>query len=135
MGIREEFMLISPATLAGERFAAALRKRELPFAALTNNETERTRWEQDGIAPIIKVDTTNRANSRIPELPIGKVFLFERSLTLTCRYLQICRPWTGRPIYVVTSGGNARLIYKGLGADYVVHTNGDDVSFLIDRFF
>lgn len=129
----EEFLLISPATIVGERFMRTVQARGLPFAALVNNETDRARWERSGIAHVIEADTMSRDSTRPPELRIGKVFLFERSLPLTCRYLQICRPWTTRPIYVIKSGSHPWLIYKSLGADYVIHTNGEDVSFLITR--
>lgn len=129
----EEFILISPATPSGENFMKTVQARGLPFAALVNSETERTRLEQSGISPVIVTDTTGRGSNHPPELPIGKVFLFERSLPLTCRYLQICRLWTSRPIFVIKTGSHPWLIYKSLGADYVIHTNGDDVSFLIAR--
>jgi len=46
--------------------------------------------------------------------------------------IEICRSWTGKPIYVITGSGNPRLIYKGLGVNYVIHSNSDDVSFLLD---
>ena len=129
----QEFNLISPATAAGERFMKTVQTRGLPFAALVNNETERARLEKSGIAHVILADTMSRNFVRPPELPFGKVFLFDRNLPLTCRYLQICRQWTSRPIYVIKTGGNPWLTYKSLGADYIIHTNGDDVSFLVGR--
>ncbi|WP_179233070.1 hypothetical protein [Paenibacillus rigui] len=46
-----------------------------------------------GVKKFYMVATTSEATWIMPEYPIGKVFLFESSLNLTCRYLQICRKW------------------------------------------
>lgn len=132
MKTQDEFILVSAPTKAGEAFLQALKAKGLPAAALANNETEKKRLEQSGVKHIFMVDTRENAAKRIPELPIGKVFLFEHSLTLCCRYLQICRPWTRKAIYVITQGDNARLIYRGIGANYVIHSHGKDFSFLLD---
>lgn len=127
-----EFIVVSAPNKAGEQFIKTLKFKGVPFAAITNNETEKSRLEHLGVSDLITVDTTERERWIIPELPIGKVFLFERSLPLCCKYIQICRSWTGKPIYVITESSNSRLIYKGLGANYVIHSSSDDVSFLLD---
>ncbi|MEK3867399.1 hypothetical protein MHH60_28380 [Paenibacillus sp. FSL H7-0716] len=127
-----EFIVVSAPNKAGVQFIKTLKFKGVPFAAITNNETEKSRLEHLGVKNLITVDTTERERWIIPELSIGKVFLFERSLPLCCKYIQICRSWTGKPIYVITESSNSRLIYKGLGANYVIHSNSDDVSFLLD---
>ena len=106
----------------------------IPFIALTNNKLERIKLEGQGVKQIIQVDTSDPGASIIPDYPIGNVILFEESLPLSCRYLQICRRWTSRPIYVITQSVNPRLIYKGLGADYVIYSKNGDVKFLISSF-
>lgn len=126
-----ERILVSAPTKAGEQFIRLLQSKQLPFAALTNNEDEKKRLEEMEVGCIIVLDTRDSQAPMIPAFPIGKAFLFERSLPLCCRCLQICRPWTARTIYVVTLGGNARLIYKGIGADYVIHSRSEDFSFLL----
>lgn len=131
MASHDEFILVSPATKAGERFMELLKIRKLPYAAIINSARERARLVQLGVKHIIEVDTKDHESWIIPKLPIGKVYLFERSLPLCCRYIQICRSWTGQSVYIITEGQNARKIYRGLGADYVVYSNNSEVSFLI----
>lgn len=48
-----------------------------------------------------------------------------------CGDVQICRSWTSKPIYVITGSQNPRNVYKGLGVDYVIHSNAQDYAFLI----
>ncbi|MCY9669919.1 hypothetical protein M5X11_34265 [Paenibacillus alginolyticus] len=83
---------------------------------------------------IIQVNTSEPGLSIIPDYPIGNVILFEESLPLCCRYIQICRGLTSRPIYVITQSVNPRLIYKGLGADYVIYSKKGDAKFLLPSF-
>ncbi|MFC4306736.1 hypothetical protein [Cohnella boryungensis] len=132
MQAQDEFILVSAPNKIGEQFIKALQIKDIPYAAIANHQAERSRLEVLGVKSIIMVDTVLRQTWTIPDLPVGKVFLFERSLPLICRYLQICRSWTGKPIYVITGSDNPRLVYKGLGANYVIHSRSDDVSFLLD---
>ncbi|MBB6669762.1 hypothetical protein [Cohnella nanjingensis] len=129
--IPQEYILISAPNVAGEQFMKQLSRREIPFAAIVNNKADFERLNEWGVANRIAVDTTQVHTWAVPELAIGKVFLFEKSLNLCCRYIQICRAWTSKPIYVITGSHNPRLIYKGLGANHVIHSNSGDVAFLI----
>lgn len=128
----EELVLVSAGNLIGEEFMAALNHLSVPVAAMTNSKSERNKLETFGIKSFVMVDNNDNQNRMIPEFPIGKVYLFERNLPLCCRYIQICRAWTRKPIYVVTQDGNMRPVYKALGADYVIHSRSGDVSFLLD---
>ncbi|GIO89152.1 hypothetical protein [Paenibacillus lactis] len=128
---QQDTILISAPTKAGEAFIRQLLLREIPFAVLVNNPAERERASRLGCKDVILIDTRDEQTWVLPEQPIGKVFLFENSLNLCCRYLRICRTWTSSSIYVITHSGNPRLIYRGLGADVVLHTNHDRVDFLI----
>ncbi|WP_370452297.1 hypothetical protein [Cohnella sp. AR92] len=130
MGYRDT-VLISAPNAAGEQFAMLLRARNIPFAAIANNRAECSRLSAIGAAELIRVDTAERKTWIVPPFGIGKAFLFERSLNLACRYLQICRSWTTQPIYLITESSNPRHIYKALGADYVIHSRSLDLSFLI----
>lgn len=130
---QQQVVLVSAPNKAGEEFIRRLMANRMPFAAIANNRAEQKRLEDFGVNRIILLDTTQESTWLVPDFPIGKVFLFESSLNLSCRYIRVCRTWTSRPIYVITRSANPRLIYKGLGASYVIYTNGDDVSFLIDR--
>ncbi|WP_407870702.1 hypothetical protein [Paenibacillus sp. P36] len=60
-----------------------------PFIALTNNKSEKLKLEEAGVKQIIKVDTSNPVTMVIPDYPIGNIILFEESLPLCCRYIQI----------------------------------------------
>lgn len=131
MTIRE-IVLVSAPNSAGEQFMMQLRQRRIPFAAIVNNPEEYERVSALGPDSIIAVHTAKEESWRIPPFEIGNVILFEKSLTLCCRYAQICRSWTSRPIYVVTGSVQPRHVYKALGVDYVIHSQGHDLSFLID---
>ena len=127
---RQSFILISAPSKAGEAFIRLLVARRLPFAAIVNNKREEARMKELGVDRIIQVDTANESTWQVPDFPVGKIFLFESSFTLCCRFMRICSPWTNEPVYVITHSNNPRLIYRGLGASFVIHTNSDDVSFL-----
>lgn len=127
-----ERILVSAPNKTGEAFIRELIRRGIPFAALVNNRTEMDRLKEIGVRDWIVLDTVDQTTWMIPEYGIGKVFLFETSQTLCCRYIQICRTWTVKPIYVITHSNAPRLIYKGLGAAYVIHTHSYEVNFLMD---
>ncbi|MFC5469291.1 hypothetical protein ACFPPD_11215 [Cohnella suwonensis] len=130
MGDRD-IVLVSAPNVAGERFMKMLKHKRIPFAAIVNNASEYERIMALGAERVIVVNTTKEDSWMIPEVPVGKVYLFEKSLTLCCRYAQICRSWTSKPIYVVTGSHNPRHVYKGLGVNYVIHSNARDYAFLI----
>ncbi|OCT11553.1 hypothetical protein A8709_05070 [Paenibacillus pectinilyticus] len=126
-----EALLIAAPTKAGEEFMKYVSLVGLPFIALTNSKADRLQLEAADVKQIIQVNTWKMGSSSIPDYPIGNVILFEDSLPLCCRYIQLCRSWTSRPIYVITQSVNPRLIYKGLGADYVIYSKNGDVKFLL----
>lgn len=127
----QEFILVSAPNKAGEEFIRQLIYMDISFAAIANNRVEQERLQELGCTNMIVIDTRDEQTWIIPQFPVSKVYLFESSLNLCCRYLRICRTWTTESIYVITHSSNPRLIYKGLGADVVLHTNHHQVSFLI----
>jgi hypothetical protein len=129
---QQDLILVSAPNRAGEGFIRLLMKQGLPCAAIANNKGEKQRLIELGVKHILMVDTIEKNDWIIPKFPIGKVYIFERSLNLCCRYIQMCRTWTSRPIYVITHTSNPRLVYNGLGASYVIHTTSEDVSFLVE---
>jgi len=131
MDMSKEYILVSAPSQAGLAFIRLLLLQRIPFAAIVNNKRELEILHEIGVKNIILIDTTQEQTWHIPDYPIGNIYLFEKSFTLCCRYLRICRTWTSKPVYVITQSCNPRIVYKGLGADYVIHTNGDEVSFLI----
>jgi hypothetical protein len=132
MGSQTERILISAPNKTGEVFVREVMRMKLPFALLVNNKAERDKYKEIGAKDWILLDTIDQSTWSLPEIPVGKVFLFETSQTLCCRYIQICRTWTAKPIYVITQESRPRLIYKGLGAAYVIHTHSNEVSFLTE---
>jgi hypothetical protein len=134
MVMQSDFLLIAAPTKAGEDFMKQVKLVGLPFVALTNNKMDKLKLEGQGVKQIIQVNTSEPGLSIIPDYPIGNVILFEESLPLCCRYIQICRSWTSKPIYVITQSVNPRLIYKGLGADYVIYSKNGDAKFLLPSF-
>ncbi|MBE1446271.1 hypothetical protein [Paenibacillus sp. OAS669] len=132
MNAAQEFILVSAPNKTGEGFIRLLLSKGIPFAAITNSRAEQERLESLGVKHTIWIDTSECESWLLPDLPIGKVFLFESSLNLCCRFIQICRTWTSKEICVVTHNMNPRLVYKGLGADHVIHTSSHDVSFLMN---
>ncbi|MFD0673796.1 hypothetical protein [Cohnella sp. GCM10027633] len=126
-----DVVLVSAPNIAGERFMKLLQQRKIPFAAIVNNPEEHERVSSLGAEHIIVVNTTKEQSWIIPPIDIGRVYLFETSVTLCCRYVQICRSWTGRSIYVITGSHNPRNVYKTMGVDYVIHSQAQDYAFLI----
>jgi hypothetical protein len=131
VAVNQEYILVSAPTKAGENFIKELIVHRVPFVVIANNKTEVERLKGLGANHIIMIDSTEAKTWILPDFTVGKVFLFERSLSLCCRYIQICRSWTSKEIFVVTKHHNPRLVYKGLGATTSVHTTSDDVSFLV----
>lgn len=133
MADQDEYELVWAPTKAGENFIKLLKFKGLQVAGLTNNHAGKKRLEELGIEHFVVVDTNHQNTWVQPSFPVGKVYLFESSLTLCCRYIQMCRTWTRKPIFVITTSLNPRLVYKGLGAKYVIYSHSGDVAFLADK--
>ncbi|AIQ72269.1 MULTISPECIES: hypothetical protein [Paenibacillus] len=130
---QNEYVLVCAPTKAGEHFIKLLKFRGIKMAGLTNNLAEKALLEELGIEQVILVDTRHQSTWFRPSFPVGRVYLFESSFPLCCRYIQMCRTWTTQPIFVITSSINPRLVYKRLGASYVIYSHSGDADFLIDR--
>ncbi|OXM83758.1 hypothetical protein [Paenibacillus rigui] len=131
MGDSQEFILVSAPNKMGEAFIRQLCLHQAPFAVMVNNAREQDRMAEMGVKHFLRVDTAEQLNWHMPAFQVEKVFLFENSFNLCCRYIQMCRRWTLNPIYVITQTNNPRLVYRGLGATYVIHSNSDEIPFLI----
>ncbi|MCG7410077.1 hypothetical protein MH117_21935 [Paenibacillus sp. ACRRX] len=122
--------VFAPNTM-GADFVRQLRGAGLPVAAISNNVRCSARMEKLGVKHIWHVNTSRTKAAEIPLLPVGRIYVFEQSFALTCRLLQQCRAWTYDPITVITKQHFPRSIYRLLGADMVVYTQSDQVSFLL----
>lgn len=128
----DERILVAAPTLCGERFIQTLQRREIPFAALASDERQLEALNRLGVRHIAWLGEENdEAPAAMPDYPIGDVYIFERSLPQCCRYIQACRSWTSGTLFVISHRCNPKMIYRGLGADRIILSNGEDVSFLI----
>ncbi|WP_088548648.1 hypothetical protein [Paenibacillus aquistagni] len=121
--------IFAPNTM-GEDFIRQLRGAGMKVAAIVNNMRGIKRMEKLGIHEVWKIRTADSMTFP-PETPIGRIYLFESSFTLTCRLLQLIRPCTSERIVIITKNHYPRSIYRLLGCDMVVYTQSDNVSFLL----
>ncbi|WP_261378483.1 hypothetical protein [Paenibacillus agilis] len=116
----------------GIDFLKQLRGANVPVAAISNNTRLTASMEKLGVKHICSVKTTSqRKATALPAVPVGRMYVFEQSFALTCRLLQQCRPWTDEMITVITKQNYPKSIYRMLGADMVIYTQSDQVSFLL----
>ncbi|MET3549306.1 hypothetical protein ABID47_005943 [Paenibacillus favisporus] len=127
----DNVVIVTAPNEAGRNFIKLLMYWKRPFAVLTNSAQEERLLRKMGVQRIIRLNTNHAEDWVVPEMEVGKIFLFESSLNLTCRYLQICRPWTSEPVYVITQRGSSPGIYRGLGADHIIYTLNGEVGFLL----
>lgn len=127
----DEMILVSAPNMQGENFIKILKLKNIPFATLVSNKTQKEKMLDLGVENIITLDTKKYDSWIIPDFPVSKIFLFEESLPLSCKYIQICRGWTSDAIYVISHRSNPRMIYKGLGANHVIYSCNGNLSFLI----
>ncbi len=128
---QEEYVLICAPTKAGEQFVRMLQIKGCRIAGLANNPSEHARLRELGVEVIFEVDTRHLNTWLRPTFAVGRIYLFESSVALCCRYVQMCRTWTTKPIFVITTSMNPRLVYKGLGADHVIYTHSGNVGHLV----
>ena len=125
--MNKEFLLVAAPLSVGEGFFRLLAYRQIPFAVLINQREQREKLRKLGVTHIVEVDTQDPSGWMPPDFEVGRVLLFEDSLNLTCRYLQMCRQWTEGPICVITGSAKPRALYRGLGASRVVYCPGGDI--------
>ncbi|RCX23755.1 hypothetical protein DFP94_1011357 [Fontibacillus phaseoli] len=67
------------------------------------------------------------------DMEFSKAFVFEEELDQCCKVLEIITKWMCGTIYVITRKHYPQMIYRALGADYVIRTTSEDLSFLMDK--
>ncbi|UHA74502.1 hypothetical protein [Paenibacillus sp. 481] len=115
----------------GVDFVRQLRGAGIPTAAIVNSTRMAKKLEKLGVKHMCHLNTSDPKAWIVPHVPVGRIFIFEQSFALTCRLLQVCRHWTTDPITVVTKHHHPHSIYRLLGANYIVFTQSDQVSFLM----
>ncbi|CAI6050951.1 hypothetical protein [Cohnella sp. JJ-181] len=124
-------ILVAAPSEAGRNFIRLLLIKKQPVAAVTNSRREAKLLEKLGVDVIWQVNTTSTKDSLVPAFPIGRVFLFESSLPLTCQYLKLVSRFDCQAITVISHDWHPQIVYKKLGATYVVRTRAEEVGFLI----
>ncbi|MGZ9585254.1 hypothetical protein [Paenibacillus marinisediminis] len=115
----------------GVDFVRSLKGAGIPVAAVVNNAQCDARMKKLGVKNIWRINTSKSLTDSQPSRRVGRIYLFETSFALTCRLLKHCRPWTTDSIVVITKHHNPRSIYQLLGADMVLYTQSEQVSFLL----
>ncbi len=117
----------------GRKFVNQLIYSKKSFAVLTNSRTEELDYLKMGAKHVVRIDTSMTRKWIVPQVAVGRIYIFESSLNLSCRYLQICRPWTTHEIYIITRYSSPRGVYRGMGANHVIYTKNGDVGFLLEK--
>lgn len=129
--MKEGYILVAAPNSVGLKFILLLIARKYNFIVLVNNKREESLLRKIGVQHVLRMKTGDEESWIAPPFPVGRCYIFELSLTLTCRYLQICRRWSADPIFIITPNRSPRMIYKGLGASYVIHSVTGEVGFLL----
>jgi hypothetical protein len=128
----DAMILVYSPNLAGDQFIHALGKREL-FSALSCSPVQKQHLYELGVKSVVEVDIKEKCLISIPENQFSKVYIFEDELGQCCGLIETIRKWTFGTIFVITTKNYPQIIYKALGADFVIRTTSDDLSFLLDK--
>ncbi|MGD0030654.1 hypothetical protein SLT67_04785 [Paenibacillus illinoisensis] len=129
-------MLVSTGqSSAGMEFVRLLLKRGMDVIVLVHNaEEEQQLIELIGKISVYRLYPSGSADKTPSAIDwaVKHAFVFERSLPECCQDIQLCHNWCPQRLYVVTSSLNpVQLVYRGLGASYVIHSRSGDISFVL----
>lgn len=129
-------MLVSTGqSSAGMEFVRLLLKRGIGVIVLVHNaEEEQQLTELIGKIRVHRLYNSGSADGMpiASEWAVRHAFVFERNLPECCQDIQLCHSWCPQRLYVVTSSLNpVQLVYRGLGASYVIHSRSGDISFVL----
>ncbi|MCE3202748.1 hypothetical protein K3T49_24300 [Paenibacillus sonchi] len=118
---------------AGEQFVRTLSEENKSFAALACSPGERERLQELGVMNVIDADIKKKQLGQLPINEYTEVYFFEEALGPCCELLELIRQWTHGTIYIITKNHYPQLIYKALGADFVIRTTSNNHYFLLDK--
>ncbi|MNM71088.1 hypothetical protein D3C81_827420 [compost metagenome] len=118
---------------AGEQFMLTLSEGGHSFAVVACNPAEQRYLGARGLTNIVRVNLKEQSLIYSSENEFSRVYIFEEELGQCCKVLETLRKWTNGIIYVITTNHYPQMMYKMLGANYVLRTTNDDVSFLIEN--
>ena len=130
---RQGIILVYAPNQAGEQFVRTLREGNQAFGVVVNLRTEHCDFEKWELKSIVHLSGKEKILCDFPEIAIRKVYIFEQDFFQALAVLETIRKCTSEAIYVITPNHYPQMIYKALGADYVIRTVSSDLSFLVDR--
>ncbi|KJD45914.1 hypothetical protein [Paenibacillus terrae] len=130
---RHAALLVFAPNLAGEQFLQALSEGGELFVALACNPDQQQHLYELGVENVIEFNIKEKHLKQLPTKEFSKVYIFEEQLGQCYQVLEVIRQWTCGTIYVITKNHYPQMIYKALGADFVIRTASDDLSFLLDK--
>lgn len=125
-------ILIFSPNVAGDEFILALSERK-EFSVLACSSVQKQHYLELGVKSIIDVDITENYSIHLAEKAFSKVYIFEEELGLCCGVIEYTRKWTNGILFVITRKHYPQMIYKALGADFVIRTKSGNVFFLIEK--
>ncbi|AIQ42941.1 hypothetical protein MKZ24_13550 [Paenibacillus sp. FSL R7-0297] len=132
MGRSDAMMLVYSPNVAENQFIQALGTSEC-FAAVSCSPVQKQHLLELGVKNVVEVDIKEKCLISIPENEFSKVYIFEEDLGQCCGLIETLRKWTLGTIFVITKNRYPQMIYKALGANYVIRTTSDNLSFLLDK--
>lgn len=126
-------VLVFAPNRAGEQFVQALSESSGAFCIVACCSPEQLYSDRLGPDNLIRVNMKEDTFIKPPASEFSKVYIFEEELERCCEFLAIIRHWACGTIYVITSNHYPQMIYRAMGADYVIRTTSDDCSFLIEK--
>ncbi|MNW43694.1 hypothetical protein D3C74_209030 [compost metagenome] len=118
---------------AGEQFMQTLSEGGHSFAVVACSPAEQRYLSARGLTNIVRINFKEQSLIYSSENEFSRVYIFEEELGRCCKVLDIIRKWTNGIIYVITTKHYPQMMYRMLGANYVIRTTKDDVSFLIEN--
>ncbi|MDN4603465.1 hypothetical protein P5G61_19650 [Paenibacillus sp. F6_3S_P_1C] len=116
----------------GKNFVDVLLKRGFAVIVLVHSEEEGEQLQALGAVTVRSIQEMADRNQLPPEFVVKNAYVFENNLPQCCQDIELCRGLCPQQLYVVSSNrARVGLVYKGLGATYVIHSRSGDVSFLL----
>ncbi|MFD0589102.1 hypothetical protein ACFQZE_13960 [Paenibacillus sp. GCM10027627] len=129
-------VVLSAPDEAGRTFMEGLLQAGIPVLGLAHTLEQMVYMQEQGVEQIAMVRQHDGEGDLAPAVPVGRIYLFEKSLPILCQYLLICRSWTAQSVFVIQSVERDKsvpvpTIYRQLGANHVMFTSGARHSFLL----
>ncbi|MEC0124897.1 NmrA family NAD(P)-binding protein [Paenibacillus pabuli] len=116
----------------GKNFVDVLLKKGFAVVVLVHSEEEGKQLQSLGAVTVRYIQEMTDRNQLPPEFVVKNAFVFENNLPQCCQDIELCHSFCPQQLYVVSSNkAHVGLVYKNLGATYVIHSRNGNVSFLL----